>query len=109
MFKVKKIILICLGIIILIIGFSWVISYKKPPKKPAESLEKKKFSSKPTIPPATYSINNVPAIRKDINSQLTLKQRKEGKKLSPTEEKTIIESLASQVNIDKTTSFFDYK
>jgi len=109
MFKVKKIILICLGIIILIIGFSWVISYKKPPKKPAKSLEKKKFSSKPTIPPATYSINNVPAIRKDINSQLTLEQRKEGKKLLPAEEKTIIESLASQVNIDKTKSFFDYK
>ena len=90
MFKVKKLILICLGIIILIIGFNWIISYNKNClRKPAESLEKKKFSSKPTIPPTTYSINNVPAIRKDINSQLTLEQRKEGKKLSPAEEKII--------------------
>jgi len=68
-------------------------------KKPSD-----KFSS-----PVVFPIENIPAKREDINSQLTLEQRKEGKKLLPAEEKAIIESLASQVNIDKTKSFFDYK
>src|SRR5438128_2880204 len=68
-----------------------------------------KFSNQPTSESKTFPIENIPGQREGINSQLTLKQRKEGKKLSPAEEKIIIESLASQVDIDKEKSYFDYK
>ena len=74
------------------------------------------FSSKKPIIPLTEppdnqnsSNKNIPDQREDINSQLTLEQRKRGQKLSPVEEKTIIESLASRVGINKDKSFFDYK
>ena len=52
-------------------------------------------------PPTFFPIENIPTERK--------KDWCDGeKKLTSAEEKTIIESLASQVNIDKTKSFFDY-
>lgn len=46
--------------------------------------------------------------REDINLQLTLEQRKRRLKLSSAEEKNIIESLSSQIDINKDESFFDY-
>jgi protein-ribulosamine 3-kinase len=96
--------------ILLIIAFS----YKEQPKE-KNLKQHEKFSNQLIIPltkpskSKTFPIENIPDQREDINSQLTLEQRKKGQKLSPTEEKTIIESLASQVDIDKNKSFFDYK
>ena len=40
---------------------------------------------------------------------MIIEEKKESKKLTSEEEKTIIGSLASQVGIDKNKSFFDYK
>jgi hypothetical protein len=95
--------------ILLIIAFS----YKEQPKE-KNLKQHEKFSNQLIIPltkpskSKTFPIENIPDQREDINSQLTLEQRKKGQKLSPAEEKTIIESLASQVDIDKEKSYFDY-
>ncbi|CAG8638358.1 12520_t:CDS:2, partial [Ambispora leptoticha] len=86
----------------------------------AKGSETEKPPSRPVVPPAkppidknfllmTFQIDNVPAKREDIFNKLTLEEKKEGKKLTSAEEKTIIGSLASQVGIDKNKSFFDYR
>ena len=94
--KPKKInFLLGAGAVIFIVILLIIATQKKAPNQPAN------YSSNKII-------ENIPNQREDINSQLTLEQRKKGQKLSPVEEKTIIESLASQVNIDKEKSYFDY-
>lgn len=96
--------------ILLIIAFS----YKEQHKEKNNKTQHEKFSNQPIIPltkpseSKAFPIENIPDQREDINSQLTLEQRKKGLKLSPAEEKTIIESLASQVDIDKEKTYFDY-
>lgn len=91
-----------------------IFSYKS--KDSVKARRQEELSpEKPTVPltktttDEIFSNENIPTKREDIDWQLTLEQRKEGRKLSPVEEKTIIESLASQINIDKDKSFFDYK
>jgi len=56
----------------------------------------------------TFRIDNVPAERGDINFQLTLEERKRSQGLTSEEEKTLIQCLASQVDIDKEKSCFNY-
>lgn len=101
-------------VILLIVAFAYKGNKEKKqrqnhPERFFPSLDKPDISL--TKPPEikTFPIKNIPDQRKDINLQLTLEQRKESKKLSPAEEKTIIESLVSQIDIDKDKTFFDYK
>ena len=111
--KTKRTVFYVGGVIILIIViFLSASSYKKT-KNNAKTQYRP--SDKPIIPLTelpnnkVYSNENIPAKRENINSQLTLERRKRGQKLSPAEEKKIIESLESQVSINKDKSFFDYK
>jgi len=114
--KTKRIIFYVSGIVILIIVICLLAFPYKKTKNNVKTQYQEQFPNKPTVPLTEPVLNNntspnddIPAEREDINSQLTLEQRKRGQKLSPVEEKTIVESLASQVSINKDKSFFDYK
>lgn len=87
------------------------VKVQKPKENPSNPFPSQ-FPPNPILPPKTpFTPPNiqVPVEREDINSQLTLEQRKNNQKLSIVEEKCIIEILQSQVNIDKNKTFFDYR
>src|SRR5437764_1073068 len=111
--KTKRIIFYVGGIVILIIVICLLaFSYKKT-KDMIKTRPQKQSSNKPIVPltkpPANKFPSNedIPVEREDINSQLTREERKEGKRLSMAEKKTIIQSLASQISINKDKCFFE--
>ncbi|RHZ36310.1 fructosamine kinase family protein [endosymbiont GvMRE of Glomus versiforme] len=106
--RTKKIIFLCGGIVIFVIVICLLAFSSKKTENGSKVQHQEKSPNKPIVP-STEPLDNVPAEREDINSQLTLEERKESKKLTSAEEKTIIKSLATQVNIDKEKSYFDYK